>query len=301
MFLRPMTKIITHSGFAHLDDFLSTCLILYKDKSVDEIRRQSKVADGELTDSNIWKIDISENHDPNIRAFDHHQEEMSDCAFSLLLKFWGIWEEAIEVYPWIPSMVEIDTQGLEGVLLKNRIPNESFFLLKSFVEHSFIEMFQRSTIISKKRNKLLFVILKLIGKQFFTGIEVFKQVKNRFESLLNVVSINKDEVEEDFSKGILVLFYLTKKPEYSSHLRSIIQEYKNKHFPQYSGSWVSAITYDRPENSIYLKRHGKTSQIDFSRIKSLERTYFAHNKGFMAIVERMDEEELKTYVRHALR
>ncbi|HEC38164.1 hypothetical protein LCGC14_0931350 [marine sediment metagenome] len=43
-----MTKIITHSGIAHLDDFLSTCLILYKDKTVDMILRQAEVSEEDL-------------------------------------------------------------------------------------------------------------------------------------------------------------------------------------------------------------------------------------------------------------
>ena len=87
-----ITKIIKHSGFAHLDDFLSTCLILYKDKDVDLISRQEEISQEELFDNSIWKVDIGEKYDPNNKVFDHHQEEMNDCAFSLLLKHWDLWE-----------------------------------------------------------------------------------------------------------------------------------------------------------------------------------------------------------------
>ncbi len=68
-----MTKIITHSGVAHLDDFLSVCLILYKDNSVDTILREAEVSEEELKEKTTWKVDISESYDPDIKAFDHHQ------------------------------------------------------------------------------------------------------------------------------------------------------------------------------------------------------------------------------------
>lgn len=295
-----MAKIITHSGNAHLDDFLSVCLILYKDKSVDEIVRQDEISEEELNDTSIWKVDISENHDSSIKAFDHHQEEMDDCSFSLLLKYWKVWEKAIEVYSWVPSVVEIDIFGLGYFLANNRISFETFFQFSSFVERTFIELFQRLKVVSKEKNKLLFLIMKQIGKQFFTGIKTYQKLLDNFESQLNVISISRSGVEEDLTKGIPVLLYLTKKPEYSSHLITIFRKYRSKYFPKHNGSWVAAFSYDRPENSIYLKRYGTPTQIDFSRIKSLKKTYFAHEKGFVAVVENMHEEELFAYIQHAL-
>lgn len=295
-----MTKIITHSGIAHLDDFLSACLILYKDESIDEIIRQDVISEEDLNNSSIWKIDISEIHDSSIKAFDHHQEGMNDCAFSLLLKYWDVWENAIEVYSWVPSVVEIDSRGLGYFLANNKISHEIFFKFNSFVERSFIELFQRVRVVSKKKNQLLFLIMKQIGKQFFRGIDSYQKLKDNFESQVSIIPLSKSGVEENLTKGIPVLIYLTKKPEYSSHLFNFFRNYIRKILPEYRGSWVAAFSYDRPENSIYLKRYGNPSHIDFSRIKSLKKTYFAHEKGFVAIVENMYEEELSTYIQHAL-
>jgi len=295
-----MTKIITHSGIAHLDDFLSTCLVLYKDQSVDEIIRKYKVSEKEINDSNIWKIDIGNQHDPQLKAFDHHQEKMDDCAFSLLLKNWNIWGKAVEVYPWINSLVKIDTRGLGYFLESNRISYDSFFQLDSFVQQTFLELFQRLQVISKKKNKLLFLIMKQIGKQFFKGLKTYEKLKNTFQAQVEPITISKLGVEEDLSKGIPVLLYLTEKPVYSSHLSTIFHHYKNKLFPEYKGSWVIGFSYNRPKNSICLKRYGSASQIDFSRIKSLEKTYFAHQDGFVAAVEDMVDDELYSYIQHAI-
>jgi len=295
-----MAKIITHSGIAHFDDFFSTCLILYKDQSVDEVFRSYEISGGELNNPSVWKVDIGETHDPRIKAFDHHQVEMDDCAFSLLLKYWNILEKAVEVYSWIPSVSKIDVHGLDCFLESNRISYETFFQLDSFIERTFIELFQRVRVVSKEKNKFLFIIMKQIGKQFFKGIETYETLLQNFESQMNLITISKSRVEEDITKGIPVLLYLTNKPEYSSHLYTIFQNYKHKFFPEYKGSWVVGFTYDRPENSICLKRYGNGSQIDFSRIKSLKKTYFAHDEGFVATVEKMYEEELYTYIQHAL-
>ena len=62
-----MTKIITHSGIAHLDESLSIYSILYKDNTVYIIYRQAEMSEEDLRDPTIWKVDISETYDPDIR------------------------------------------------------------------------------------------------------------------------------------------------------------------------------------------------------------------------------------------
>ena len=43
------------------------------------------------------------------------------------------------------------------------------------------------------------------------------------------------------------------------------------------------------------------SFIDLFRLSGLEKTHFAHKKGFTATVKRMSTEELYTYIQHALK
>ena len=295
-----MTKIITHSGVAHLDDFLSTCLILHKDPDIDEIIRTDEVSEQDLKDKNIWKVDIGVTHDPDILAFDHHQETDGECSLSLILKYWDVWDSAIEVYSWLHPAVKIDAFGLDQFLTKHKMSYDTFFKLDSFIEKSFIELFQRRKKISNEKHRLLFIIMKQIGKQFFTGITSYYEILNNIESQLNIASINKSGIEEIHENGIPVILYLTKKPQYSSHLFNIFRKFKSKMFPNHHGGWISVFTYDRPKNSLYLKRNGSRSQIDFSQINSMEKTIFAHDKGFVAIVENMPEEELYAYIQQAI-
>jgi uncharacterized UPF0160 family protein len=136
-----MVKIITHSGSAHLDDFLSVCMLLSKYDEINEVYRKALVSEEELSDKTLWKVDIGMLHDPLIKAFDHHQEGIEDCAFSLLLKYWDLWEQAKEVYSWIPAMVKIDTSGLDSVLNHHRISYDTYFRLNSFIEEAIMDWF----------------------------------------------------------------------------------------------------------------------------------------------------------------
>lgn len=87
---------------------------------------------------------------------------------------------------------------------------------------------------------------------------------------------------------------LSLNPQYCSHLFNIFHRYKSSQIPNYRGGWITAFTYDRPEKTICLRRHGDPANIDFSRIASLVKTHFAHRKGFVAIVDKMPEFELYT-------
>ncbi len=293
-------RIITHSGSAHLDDFLSVCLLLWKDKQVDMIERKAEVSKEEAADSDVWKVDIGMEYDPAIKAFDHHQEGIDDCAFSLLLKYWDIWDRAKEVYSWIPAMVKIDTSGLGTVLSHHRVSYDTYFRLSSFVEDALMQWFEKCKMISKKKNKLLFYTMKGIGKQFFMGIKAYYGLLEEFKSILKIEVVGSEGEEEDLRKGIPIFLFLTRKPKYSSHLLRMFNSYKQENFPNYHGSWITAFTYDRPKGTICLRRHGNPKKIDLSRLKSLEKTEFAHPKGFVAVVKDMSDIELKNYIQHTI-
>ena len=295
-----MVKIITHSGSAHLDDFLSVCVLLSKYDEINEVYRKSIVSDEELNDKTIWKVDIGMVHDPIIKAFDHHQEGIEDCAFSLLLKYWDIWEQAKEVYSWIPAMVKIDTSGLDSVLNHHRMSYDTYFRLNSFIEEAIMDWFQKCEIISKKKNKLLFYTMKAIGRQFFAGITNYHQILGDFKSKLEVKLVSNRGIEEDIQKGIPIFLYLTRKPNYTSILDKIFYLYKTKYFPNYHGTWITAFTYDRPKKTICLRRHGNPSKVNLAKLESLEKTEFAHPKGYVAVVKKMSEVELTNYIQHSI-
>ena len=77
-----MALIITHPGSAHLDDFLSCCLVVNKSGNIKKIKRKEP-NQAEIKDLAIWKLDVGETSDPDMKCFDHHQDGMNDeCALS---------------------------------------------------------------------------------------------------------------------------------------------------------------------------------------------------------------------------
>ncbi len=102
---------------------------------------------------------------------------------------------------------------------------------------------------------------------------------------LDVQFISKQRIEGDSKKGILVISYLIGQPKYSVHLFNLFQKYK---------TYIIAFTYDRPHNTISLKRHADGTYPDLFRISGLEKTYYAHEKSFTATVERISTEVLYT-------
>lgn len=150
-----MKKIITHDGTAHLDDFISCCLVLHKDREVRLIERRDPTLE-EVEEETIYKLDIGMHFNPQKRQYDHHQTEMNDCALSLLLKSWGLWEDALSVHEWLRVVLAVDTGGRQKVLEKEGLTPSVFFLFHSFIEDCVLKMFQKQKVIAK--GDLLFSI-----------------------------------------------------------------------------------------------------------------------------------------------
>ena len=71
-----MTIIITHPGSAHLDDFLSMCLVLYRAEDIEKVHRREPTQE-EINDLSIWKLDVDDMHEPDLNCYEHHQYAMN--------------------------------------------------------------------------------------------------------------------------------------------------------------------------------------------------------------------------------
>ena len=65
---KNVTKIVTHSGHAHRDDFLSVCFVLAmcsEHQNMPSVYRRDPT-ESELNDPNVVVIDIGERHEPHL-------------------------------------------------------------------------------------------------------------------------------------------------------------------------------------------------------------------------------------------
>lgn len=278
-----MPKIITHPGSAHVDDLLSTSLVIYKVGNIEKVERRKPTKE-EIQDPSIWKLDIGNAYNPNLKQFDHHQEKMEDCSLSLLLKAWNEWERATEVHKWLETSVIMDVGGPNRVIEFLEISRPAFNKLSSFVENVVLKLFQEKNIIEK--NDWLFNLLKEIGREFFEKIENY----------FNYFSIIEKEKRIYKVKGVPIiecLCEITPNPT----LFSILYRVKSK---EWGEGGIAIYPNDRPIGSVALKRYDDDDRVDFTRIWGLEKVIFSHKNGFFAAVARMSESELMNYIEKAI-
>jgi len=278
-----MAKIITHPGSAHVDDLLSTSLVIYKAGDIEKVERK-KPTQVEINDPNIWKLDIGNGFNPELKLFDHHQEDMEDCSFSLLLKTWKEWDRAIEVHEWLETAIKMDVGGPKRVIEFLNTSRHAFNGLTSFVEIVILRLFQEKNII--KKEEWLFKLLNEIGKEFFEEIDDY----------FNTLSIVEKEKKVYEIKGIPVIeCSYDIKP--TSNLLSVLYRVKSKIWGE---GGIAVYPNDRPIDTIAIKRFDDDKRIDFNQIADMGKVIFAHKNGFFAAVEKVSDSELKQYIEKAI-
>ncbi len=294
-----MVKIIVHEGNAHLDEFLSACIVIYNEGDINIIYRRSPTLD-ELNNSIDWKIDIGKKFSPSKRQFDHHLSvflktellpynvnTLSDCSFSLLLKHYGVWEKALEVYKWLPVVVMLDVRGTKVTEEQFGISRYAITSLDSFVERSILDIFERKKVIEKK--SFLFQLMKFIGKLFFHKIDEYFKMYKTANKHAEIYSVN----------GVPIIKYLYK-TYYSDQLIRVLGIIKRDSFP-YDKGGIAILPNKRPKGSIGLKRFNDDNRVDFRRIKDYEKVVYVHHNGFFAVIENICDDKLAVYIEDSIK
>lgn len=282
-----MTLIITHPGSAHLDDFLSCCLVVNKTGNVKKINRKEPNK-AEIKDPAIWKLDVGECYDPEIKCFDHHQDGVhNECTLSLLLKSWGYWSIANDVYKWLKIVVINDTLGPKEVTRELEISFKAMGALNSFVERSILDLFNKQKEINK--GSVLFSLMEIIGQNFFALIDEYTTVMEEV----------KGKIEYKIINGVQAVFCY-KNLNHSSTLTRIVKDKLKERWPNLKGG-ITVYPNKRVNNTIALRRHDDDERVDFSRISQYEKVVYSHPNGFFLSMKRVTEEQLEQYIKDAIK
>lgn len=135
-----VTKIITHNGNAHFDEFLAVALILARHEDTHFTIERRDPTEDELNDPKIWVVDIGHRYEPHLKNFDHHQDINIPASFIIVadyLELKGILEKNI----WWDFKDKMDRRGsyklAEEFALESLDPMISpleNFMLKVFAE-----------------------------------------------------------------------------------------------------------------------------------------------------------------------
>lgn len=267
---KKITKIVTHSGHAHRDDFLSVCFTLAmcaSEKNYPKLVRGDPTQD-DLNDPNVVVLDVGEQHQPELSNFDHHQFDRNSepmCALTLILQNMTIYEEANRGFRWLNVTEKFDSKGPHYVANEigvewNKISDATF----SPIEEVILHRFSKFTEFNPKSS--IYILMTTIGEELLKTLEQFTSRYQQLSNSITTSSINGNEIV--FSLGILG----DEDPTFA------LSSYVAENYP----NAVVTITHDDRGNGYCLFRLNDSSKIDLSQIESDERVLFAHKNGFVA-------------------
>ena len=268
--------IITHNGIAHVDDFLSCCVLLAKEHSIKKIIRlpsNKTTVDSVKSEGKLFFVDIGRQFNPKLCLFDHHQisNDLCLCSFNLLIKhYYNIdYNEQSKIIPQAAFIGHADTNGISNALksfipsiAKGEIDSSCTLPISSLIEFSILSWFASSSEVNS--TELLFSLMKTIGDIIDNYITARKDFYKNISSM-NVMSLGNDiyAIDMVIQKGftdIIDAYFL----ERSLHPKILISR-----------------SSQNPKQWCATRR---ITSIDFRKCKS-KAISFIHNTGFFIAFE----------------
>jgi hypothetical protein len=158
------SRIVTHNGKGHQDDFLATCVCIHK---LQAPAFRSKFTDDNLLDSNCWVLDQGRSFDFTLHNFDHHQIEEEICAFTMVLDFF-YGKDYRRFLPQLRYVEIFDSYGPSAAAKFAEMPVDSIEIVSSPIHIGMMRIF------SKIEGEILdpmYSIMKSIGEELCSQIE----------------------------------------------------------------------------------------------------------------------------------
>jgi hypothetical protein len=264
--------IVTHPGMAHRDEFMAIALLLGSPvgKDFSSVARREPTPE-EMSDPNVWVVDIGMEDDPAKHNFDHHQYEPAKgiCAMSLVSSQLGINAALKQAFGWFRLTELMDTQGPGGVAREVGCdPNTVLQLWSSPIEHFMLERFSNSAMISKFHEGLVdeFLQLRHIGTMIWLYIDKLKERMSYLRGNVQVVG----------GAGLQGM-YLPRDPDVRPSPFGL-DIFRRENCPEAAFS----ITPDDRGDGYALYRYEDNPGLDFAKLAEDPWILFAHKGGFVA-------------------
>lgn len=270
-----MSLIVTHNGPAHRDEFLACCILLANGNTNIARNSAPDFIAAALTDPHTFVVDIGLKHEPALRNFDHHQlpaDAPATCALSLVLQHVTNldMETLRDLAPWLEFTEVLDSKGPRAAAKLVGIEGtafDKFFSTMSPIESIILNMFsQRSYVYSGDE---LGAIMFTIGKSLLDGII---ETRNRLGSLPKMCDVY---LVNNLTVADLRNTHFGDRPLLGLEL------YLKRNFPDTA---VTVSQHERNPGCLCVFRRNDHPSVDFTRIKNLPGTVFAHANGFMAVI-----------------
>lgn len=282
------SKIVTHPGGSHKDEFLA-CSLLLAVHSVKIERREPTPED--LADPLTAVVDVGHEHSPERGNFDHHQfpkDHPPVCALSLVLQHLGVYEDAREFCDWLEPAEWFDTRGPIETARWLGVDRETLFKLNSPIDTTLLRRF--AGVSELKPGEPLWEVMRWIGEDL---LGYLRNLRARLNAISEVAEFWDIETPQGNFK---VLFLPRTDPmpdEPSAGLGRYIEM-------QPEASDVVGLVYpDRRGSGFGLSRHKDHPGLDFTRIENCSDVHFAHARGFVAKTTATEISRLRELLRQA--
>ena len=257
--------IIVHDGKAHHDDFLATCVLIYK-TNARAIR--TKFTQEHLADPSCWVIDQGMSFNPEMHNFDHHHIKEEICAFTMVLDyFYG--KSYREILPQLRFIEIFDSYGPKAAAKFAKTSEESLELSNSPICAAIINVFSN---ISGDVSVPLYSVMREMGKSICETIE-------NTASLLKMVA---DGVKFFEFKDVKIMDVLNCK---------IKDGFKIEELPTKKYCKINKIEVDvvLTENSRGGGYRMISSNTDVLKFVANEKSFFTHNSGFLTCFYNLED------------
>jgi hypothetical protein len=273
-----ISRILTHPGGAHKDEFLACC-VLAAVHGCEILRREPEQTD--LDDLSVAVVDAGGEHDPKRSNFDHHQfprDHEPVCALSLVLMDLGIYEDAKSFCDWLETAERFDVTGPISTAKWLGVEREALSRLISPIDITLLRRFAKVS--SLRPEEPLYEVMRWVGEDM---LDFVRSLKERLKFV--------GEHAEVWEVGELkVLFMPRTEPmpeEASAGLGRYIESIGLK-------EEVAGMVYpDRRGSGYGLSRFNDDPRFDFTGIEGEEDVHFAHARGFVAKTSASDETRLR--------
>lgn len=157
-------KIIAHDGKAHQDDFLATCVCIYK---LNAPAFRAKYQEEQLSDPSCWVLDQGRSFDEELHNFDHHQIEQEICSFTMVLDhFYG--KDYRRFLPQLRYVEIFDSYGPSAAAKFAEMPISSTDIVSSPVLTAMMRVFSK---IDGEIIDPIYSVMKDMGREICLQIE----------------------------------------------------------------------------------------------------------------------------------
>ena len=269
--MKRFTYAITHPGTAHMDDVLTSALLLSAGAVKVIFRKEPTQED--LLRYDVIVFDVGKSFNLEYYNYDHHQNNKLPCALHLVAKHILGWKTPEEVFPWWETVDIQDRLGPRNMLKHFGADPDLIGKLKNPLGAGIIKLFGNERVI--RLDSILGRILQFIGQDLITVYNLFYSDWDRLEYKEIDCETGSERILVSTEPGNTALFARAEK----EGIR-IVQH------PNLRG------------NGVVLTRVKDNPNVDFNRVQDDIMVSFIHSNGFMCVVE--DEKYVPNVIQQAI-